>query len=219
MTEDDYDTMWAADVCLASRKFDPRLPAAMNGLRQLLIPPLTELAEQVGLRATVGCRAYVRLTGISRNEWKRMTNSYVRNIYDRAVMALMRPDKEWYDSEVGIHWLPNDAQPNSERVTLHFYDPFIYEGFRFSKAVHLKLTNQLPRARAAGYPTLLILDQKSPRYVDWTVNIAPEPLEIGEGIAFLVANRGVRLDACVLVNHDDSIHEIYHTVGNTCSSN
>lgn len=43
VVEDGYAGTWAADVCLASRKFDPRLPSAMNQLREILLPPLTQL--------------------------------------------------------------------------------------------------------------------------------------------------------------------------------
>jgi hypothetical protein len=96
---------------------------------------------------------------------------------------------------------------------LGFYDPFIHEGFRFSRAVTLKLTKQLASARSRGYPTLLILDQKAPKYVDWIINTIPEPYEVGEGLAFLVAHHKARLDACVLVQDDDSVHEIYGLVG------
>jgi hypothetical protein len=213
VVEDDYDEVWAADVCLASRKFDPRLPAAMNGLRQALLPPLTELADAVRRSVSVSCRAYVRLSGVSRNEWRRMMNDYVRNVYDRARMALVRPDQEWYDSEVGIYWRQVEYGFTGERVMLQFYDPFIHEGFRFSQAVTLKLTKQLAGARISGYPTLLILDQKAPKYVDWITNTMPEPYEIGEGLAFLVAHHRARLDACVLVQYDDSVHEIYGRVG------
>jgi hypothetical protein len=213
VVEDGYDAAWAADVCLASRKFDPKLPSAMNQLREVLLPPVTRLATEAGQHVSVSCRAYVRLPGVSRNEWRRMLNGYVRNVYDRAVMALLRPDKEWYDPEVGIYWRPDSADFDGEPVRLQFYDPFGMEGFRFSRAVPLKLTNQLKRAHDAGYPTLLILDQKAPNYVTWINNICPEPYELGEAMAFLVGQHKATLDACVLVDHDDSVHEIYRRVG------
>jgi hypothetical protein len=213
VVEDGHDIAWAADVCLASRKFDPRLPAAMNSLRQILLPPLTDLATKVGRSVSVSCRAYVRLPGVSRNEWRRINQSYVRNVFDRVVMAFARPDKEWYDSEVGIHWLPTEFVLGNQRVMLQFSDPFIHESFRFSRAVSLKLTNQLKRASDSGFPTLLILDQKAPKYVDWITNIMPEPFEIGEVVAFLVAHHRASLSAGVLVEHDDSVHEIYRRVG------
>lgn len=213
VVEDDYNAAWAADVCLASRRFDPRLPAAMNQLRQILLPLLNDLAARAGHHVSVSCRAYVKLPGISRNEWRRILNGYVRNVYDRAVMALVRPDKEWYDSEVGIYWRPDDPNFDIEPVSLQFYDPFMMEGFRFSRAVPLKLTKQLKRAHDVGYPTLLILDQKPPSYVTWLSNTCPEPYEIGEAMAFLVGQHRATLGACVLVNHDDSVHEIYRRVG------
>ncbi len=72
VVEDGYDAAWAADVCLASRNFDPRLPAAMNQLREILLPSLSDLAARAGHHVSVSCRAYVRLPGVSRNEWRRM---------------------------------------------------------------------------------------------------------------------------------------------------
>ncbi|GHF35393.1 hypothetical protein FHX82_007058 [Amycolatopsis bartoniae] len=213
--EDGYDAAWAADVCLASRSFDPKLPAAMNQLREILLPPLSDLAARAGHHVSLSCRAYVRLPGVSRNEWRRMLNGYVRNVYDRAVMALVRPDKEWYDHEVGIYWHPDSSDFDVEPVRLQFYDPFRMEGFRFSRAVPLKLTKQLKRAHDAGYPTLLILDQKPPSYVTWLSNTCPDPHELGEAMAFLVGRHRASLSACVLVDHDDSVHEIYRHVRKT----
>lgn len=217
MVEDGYSAAWAADVCLASRKFDPRLPAAMEQLRELLLPQLIELAAGVGQYLSVSCRAYVPLPGVSRNEWRRMVKGYVRNVRDRAAIALLRPDKEWYDSEVGIYWHSGSSEIDGEIARLQFYDPFTMEGFRFSRAVPLKLTNQMKRAHDVGYPTLLILDQKAPTYVTWINNVCPEPYELGEAMAFLVAHHKATLDACVLVDHDDSVHEIYRRVGSSAS--
>lgn len=211
--EDGYDGLWAADVCLASRKFDPRLPAAMKALRQILVPPLNDLTDKVGRCVSVSCRAYVRLPGVSRNEWKRMMQYYVRNVIDRVAVAATRPDQEWYDPEVGIHWQQAEQWPNGQRVMLQFYDPFIHEGFRFSRAVPQKLNKQLKRAREQGYPTLLILDQKPPGYVDWIINSAPDPSVLGEMLAYLLASQGSTLDASVLVNADDTVHEIFRRVG------
>lgn len=213
VSETGYEGLWAADVCLASRKFDPRLPAAMRALRQDLLSPLNELAQRVGRCVSVSCRAFVRLPGVSRNEWKRMVRYYMRNVVDRAAVAAVRQDQEWYDTEVGIYWGPEARWPNGEQVMLQFYDPFIHEGFKFSQAVPLKLDTQLKRAREQGYPTLLILDQKPPDYVDWITNTMPEPVALGEMLAFLVASKEARLDAGVLVEADDTVHEIYYRVG------
>jgi hypothetical protein len=58
------------------------------------------------------------------------------------------------------------------------------------------------------YPALLIIDQKEPTYVDWVTNISPEPYVIGGGLAFLVAHHKATVDAYVLVDHDNSVHEI-----------
>lgn len=142
-----------------------------------------------------------------------MLNGYVRNVYDRAVMALVRPEKEWYDPEVGIYWQTDSSDFDGDPVQIQFYDPFMMESFRFSRAVPQKLTNQLKRAHDMGYPTLLILDQKAPNYLPWINNVCPEPDELGEAMAFLVGRHNAPLNACVLIDHDDSVHEIYGRVG------
>jgi len=213
VSEDSYDARWAADVCLASNKFNPKVPAAMRELRQLLSPALTDLAAKVGRCVSVSCRPYVRLDGVGRREWRRRMAGVVRNIIGRAMLALAWPGGEYSDPEVSIRWQQVELWPHGDRVLLTFHDPFPGEGFRFADAVTQKLTNQLSRAHVLGYPTLLILDQKSPRYVDWIINHAPEPHEIGEGLAFLIGHHRTRLDACVLVENDDSVHEIYKRVG------
>jgi hypothetical protein len=213
VAEEDREQLWAADVCLASNKFDPGLPAAMRTLRQMLLPPLTELAVKAGRAVSVTCVAYVRLPGVSRNQWKRITHEHVRNVCDRAVIALCRPDQEYYDTEVGIYWRAFDPNAGYERVMVGFSEPHLHESFRFSRAVSLKLTRQLKRAHEQGYPTLLILDQKAPDYVDWIANSLPEPPVIGEGLAFLVAHHKAKLSAGVLVNNDASVHEVYKRVG------
>ncbi|HEV7651967.1 MAG TPA: hypothetical protein VGP26_27750 [Actinophytocola sp.] len=213
VSEDESNELWAADVCLASRKFDPRLPAAMRAFRQDLLPLLNGLAGKVGRCVSVSCRAYVRLPGVSRNEWKPMVRSYMRNVVDRVAVAAMRPDQEWFDSEVGIRWRPAERWENGDRVMLQFYEPFMHEGFKFSRAVHLKLSNQLQRAGKDGYPTILILDQKPPDYVDWIMDIVPDPGELGEMLGFLVASQRATLSAGLLVDANDSVHEIYYRVG------
>jgi hypothetical protein len=140
---------------------------------------------------------------------------------DNAVLGVGRweslgstpPDQEWYDPEVGIRWQQAERWWDGQRVMLQFYDPFIHEGFRFSRAVPQKLNKQLKRARERGYPTLLILDQKPPDYVDWITNSAPEPPILGEMLAYLVASQRTTLNAGVLVNADDTVHEIYGCAG------
>ncbi|MDH6112316.1 hypothetical protein P3T36_003728 [Kitasatospora sp. MAP12-15] len=204
--------MWAADVCLASKKFDPRTPAAMAALKRSLLPRLEVLAAEVGRAVMVGCRPYVRSSDRNPKEWAALMVEYEQNIYDRVWMAARRVSGMWHDAEVGISWQGEGSTFPWGRVMLSYYDARINEGFRFSEAVHKKLENQLPRARAAGYPTLLILDQKAPDYVDWVINSEPTPFDIGQGLAFSTSYLKAKLDAAVLVNSDDSVHEVYGKV-------
>jgi len=213
----DHDEEWAADVCLASKKFDPRLPPAMKELEAALTPPLTQLATLANRVLWISCCAHVRPDRVPSKEWRALMNEYYINIYDRAVIALARPNGEWTDSEVGIRWFEHGLEANEKRVVLSYRHPFLHESFAFSPKVRLKLTGQLRRARDAGYRTLLILDQESPAYMPWISNIVPTPYEIGEGIAFAVAHCRTTLDAGVLVD-DSTVHEVYGRVGETTQS-
>jgi hypothetical protein len=220
-----YEGLWAVDLCLASHGFDPQFPAAMRALEQQLRPKLDALAAQVQWGLTVTCTATLRPPRVSRNEWRRMMYEYERNIIDRARLAFLRqPDHEWYDSEVGIRWLPGaPAGLNGELVELTFTNPLTHAGFRFSRAVSLKLKGQLKRAHEAGYPTLLILDQKAPSYVRWVSHTLPEPVHLGEGLSFLASRYKASLNAGALIDYDNVVHEIYGTFGDprvcpTCRS-
>lgn len=210
--DNDHDERWAADVCLASKKFDARIPAAMKELQNALMTPLTELAEKADRTLTISCRAYVRLDRVPRKEWNGMMGGYHRNIWDRVIMALLRPTGEWTDAEVSIRWSAAGAPRIGPRVLMSYQDPFSNEAFAFSPKVRRKLEGQLTRARNAGYRTLLILDQEPPNYVPWVGNILPTAYEIGEGIAFAVAHCRTTLDAAILVQ-DSSVHEVYGRVG------
>lgn len=212
VVEGEYGQLWAADVCLVSKKFDPRIPAAMRELSDALLPSLVPLAEKLGKTLRLLCRAYVRPDNVSGKEWQILMREYYTNIFDRAIMAMTRPTGEWTDAEVSILWL-NEDEKIEERVRISYSDPFINESFAFAPKVRKKLGGQLLRAREAGYPTLLILDQVAPNYVPWISNTLPEPYEIGEGIAFAVAHLRTRLDAGVLVNDDENVHEVYGRVG------
>lgn len=210
---DSYDCVWAADVCLASKKFDPRIPAATKELQKALTPQITAVARAANRRVTVLCRAYLRPEKVSGREWRILMREYHQNIFDRAVMALMRPNGEWTDAEVSILWRGAPENDNEDLVRMSYNDPFIHEGFSFSPTVRKKLQGQLRLAREAGYPTMLILDQQPPSYMPWIGNIMPTPYEIGEGIAFAVASVRAKLDACILVEHEDRVHEVYGKVG------
>ena len=212
VAEDGYEEEWAADVCLISKKFDPRIPAAMRQLEAVLIGPLTELATNANRGLRINCCAYVKPDRVPRKEWAAMMSGYHRNIWDRAVMALTRSTGEWLDAEVSIMWSPLGQTPWDPRALMSYRDPFINESFSFSPKVRKKLEGQLSRAREAGYHTLLILDQEPPRSTPWIGDIIPTPYEIGESMAFAVAHCRTRLDAGILVNYS-SVHEVYGRVG------
>ncbi len=212
VAEGDYEDEWAADVCLTSKKFDPRIPAAMKQLEEALIGPLTQLATNVNRSLRINCCAYVKPDRVSRREWAAMMSGYHRNIWDRALMALTRSSGEWLDSEVSIMWDRPESAPKGHPVLMSYRDPFINESFSFSPKVRKKLEGQLSRAREAGYRTLLILDQDPPRSTPWVGDIIPTPYEIGEGIAFAVAHCRTTLDAGILVNYS-TVHEVYGRVG------
>jgi thiol-disulfide isomerase/thioredoxin len=216
VVEGDYEEEWAADVCLTSKKFNPHFPPAMKELQNAILAPLTELAQKVNRTLSINCRVYVRPEKVSSKQWKTMMAGYHRNIYDRVVMALFRPDGEWTDPEVSVVWRVPGEVTNGPQVRMSYGDPYVYEGFQFSPAVRRKLEGQLRRARDAGYRTLLVLDQEPPRNTPWIGDILPTPYEIGEGIAFAVAHCRTTLDAAVLVN-DSSVYEVYHRVGKQVS--
>ncbi|MEV6013752.1 hypothetical protein AB0M29_44375, partial [Streptomyces sp. NPDC051976] len=210
VTEGGASRTWAADIALASKKFDGNIPAAMKALEQNLLPRLEALAAQLSRAVMVGCKPYVRSDRHTRGEWRSLMGEYEDNIYDRVFMAAMRPSGEWHDSEVTISWQgATSALADGRRVLLSYHDPKIEEGFRFSPAVEKKLQNQLARAQAAGYPTMLILDQKPPTYVRWALNSEPTPYNIGCGLAFVTSWLKGKLDVGVLVQSDDSVHVVY----------
>jgi hypothetical protein len=184
----------------------------MKELRKALMPPLTDLTQKVNRSVRLNCRAYVRPGTVPGKQWKAMMGGYHRNILDRAVMALFRPDGEWIDPEVIVLWSKPGQTTTGPQVQIFYGDPFIYEGFGFSPAVRRKLQGQLRRAHDAGYCTLLILDQEPPRDTPWIGDILPTPYEIGEGIAFTVSHSQATLDAAVLVS-DSSVDEVYYRVG------
>ncbi len=203
---------WAADITLASKKFDPRIPAAMKDLEDNLLPRLEELAAKLSRAVMVGCKPFVRSHRHTNKQWKALMREYQDNIYDRAVVAALRPSGQWFDSEVGITWQGPGSSFGDRRVFLSYNDPKIEEGFRFSHSVEKKLQVQLARAQAAGYPTILILDQKPPSYVRWVSNSEPTPYDIGCGLAFATSWLKGKLDVGVLVQSDDSVHEVYGTL-------
>lgn len=210
VTEDGTSRTWAADITLASKKFDPRIPAAMKDLEDNLLPRLEDLAAKVGRAVMVGCKPFVRSHRHTSKQWKALMREYQDNIYDRAVVSAFRASGQWFDSEVGITWQgPGSSFGEGRRVLLSYHDPKIEEGFRFSHSVEKKLQVQLARAQAAGYPTILILDQKPPIYVRWASNSEPTPYDIGCGLAFATSWLKGKLDVGVLVQPDDSVHEVY----------
>ncbi|WP_370130595.1 hypothetical protein [Streptacidiphilus sp. EB103A] len=210
VTEGGASRTWAADIALASKKFDRQIPAAMKQLEDNLLPRLEELAAKFDRAVMVGCKPFVRSDRHTRNGWNALMREYEENIFVRVAVAAVRPTGMWHDSEVSISWQgPGSSFWEGRRVLLSYHDPKIEEGFRFSPAVEKKLQVQLARAQAAGYPTILILDQKPPTYVRWTINSEPTPYDIGCGLAFATSWLKGKLDVGVLVQSDDSVHVVY----------
>ena len=100
VTEHGTSRTWAADIALASKKFDRQIPAAMKDLEDNLLPRLEEVAAKVNRAVMVGCKPFVRSERHTRNQWNALMREYQDNIHDRVVIAAMRPSGQWYDSEV-----------------------------------------------------------------------------------------------------------------------
>jgi hypothetical protein len=56
VTEHSTSRTWAADIALASKKFDSQIPAAMKDLEDNLLPRLEEVAAKVNRAVMVGCK-------------------------------------------------------------------------------------------------------------------------------------------------------------------
>src|SRR5215469_16939800 len=83
VTEHGTSRTWAADIALASKKFDRQIPAAMKDLE--------EVAAKVNRAVMVGCKPFVRSERHTRNQWNALMREYQDNIHDRVVIAAMRP--------------------------------------------------------------------------------------------------------------------------------
>lgn len=63
VTDGGESRTWAADIALASKKFDGNIPAAMKALEQNLLPRLEALAAQLSRSVMVGCNPTCAPTG------------------------------------------------------------------------------------------------------------------------------------------------------------
>jgi hypothetical protein len=216
-----HDRLWAADVSLVPLSKD--MTSALATFEERVIPELATLAERAGRALTVSCHPRLISAEVTRNDRKRQISADVASVLQAASKAISSGQDHLptLNDELRLQILVHDYPEHAHGSSVDFMpfvggtDPDVAAQLRrdLTPPVRGKLNKQLRSPRQAGYPTLLVLDQRGHGGLAVPTNFLASQVTIRTVVEECLADFPRVLDACVLVDSKDQVIELIGTVG------